>query len=306
MEKQIGIVILNYNTFDETEDLIKSIKQNTRMPYKIYLVDNCSTDGSYIKFKERYEGNNKIRVMKTSSNNGYSAGNNIGIKAAIEDNMEYLIIVNSDVILLNEAFDILCDALEQNIDCAIVGPEIYDKEKKYKVQYARSKLTLSTFLFSKHPLCDIKIIASKYSKEIQFDKNKEFKFHGMVSGCCFATKTSYFRDIGLFDEKIFLYYEEDILAYKVEKLGKKVIIENKAQIIHKEGASTSKKGDAFVQLYRWTSPLYVLKQYANVRSIWINLLTIVNFLLWLFLSIFSITHRKLMRKFVHQLYVTLN
>ena len=68
----IGIIILNYNTPRDTIKCIDSIKEKSNENYHIYLVDNASTDGSSLEFIRLYENDNKISIISSSSNLGYS------------------------------------------------------------------------------------------------------------------------------------------------------------------------------------------------------------------------------------------
>ena len=75
-----AIIILNYNDFTTTKEMIEQIKDYKILNH-IIIVDNCSTDDSYNILKK--EEKNNIEVIKTKSNNGYASGNNYGIKYAI-------------------------------------------------------------------------------------------------------------------------------------------------------------------------------------------------------------------------------
>ena len=101
--KSFAIIILNYNTFDDTVCCIESIrKYTTNDVYKIYIVDNNSLDKSGDKLAQKYEKDDEISVIISDVNLGFSGGNNIGIKSALNDGFEYVYLLNSDIILLLE------------------------------------------------------------------------------------------------------------------------------------------------------------------------------------------------------------
>ena len=78
-EYKTACVILNYNDASTTLDLLRKIQHYKVLNY-IVIVDNCSTDDSIEKIQQ-YVSNN-IYLLKSSSNGGYGAGNNIGIRYA--------------------------------------------------------------------------------------------------------------------------------------------------------------------------------------------------------------------------------
>lgn len=107
----IGIVILNFNGWDMTMNCIESIRKSCKISYKIYIVDNASTIQMTKKFKLLIDNSYDCELLINQKNRGYSAGNNVGIKRALEDNCEYILISNNDVIFKNESIENLCSYL---------------------------------------------------------------------------------------------------------------------------------------------------------------------------------------------------
>ena len=118
-----GIVILNYNDFETTKEILDRIKEFNILD-KVILVDNNSTDDSYNKLK-KYESN-KIVVINSGVNKGYSYGNNIGVKALINENIDNIIISNPDIIFQEEDIIKLINRLEDE-NVAIIAPTVMEK-----------------------------------------------------------------------------------------------------------------------------------------------------------------------------------
>lgn len=295
---KIGIVVLNFNTWKETIECISSIKKCTvGIPYTIYIVDNASTDDSLEQLNVRLHMFPDAVLIPNHINQGYSTGNNVGIKQAIQDNCTVVYIVNSDVELLNNAFYIMTKELCSNENYMMIGPSIIDNENE-ESQLPRKKLTFWTFVFSRQPFCKVPIIKSKINRCLELPLLGNLVFDGSVSGCCFGMRAQDFMKINFFDENVFLYYEEDILAYKMKDIHKKAVVNVEARIWHKANVSTSKKGKAFVQFHRWLSALYLLKQYAKISRSKQILVAVWNTLTWSVLSIFSKQHRTLLIQFL--------
>ena len=290
MAKTIGIVVLNYNTFDETVKCVDSIREHTTVGYRIYIVDNASSDGSGDALFNKYRKYADVLVLRNTKNSGYSAGNNVGIKQAEKDGYEYIAIVNSDVELLNDAFSIMIDTLKKYPDVLMIGPSVRDNNGK-ESQIPRKKLTFKVFLLDRHPFCDILRRGTEPDRYYKVPASGVSTFFGSVSGCCFVIKSSDFRLINRFDENVFLYSEEDILAYKMESMQRKAAVNVDAKVWHKANISTNKKGNAFVHFHRWTSVLYLLTHYAHISKFKQILIVLWNTITWDLLSIVSKDYR---------------
>jgi hypothetical protein len=297
----IGIVVLNYRTPEKTIECVDSILKYTKKEFRVYVVDNHSEDGSFDRLKDYYIHINHICIISSNENGGYSKGNNIGIRRAVKDGAESIAVINSDVVLLNDAIDILYDNLFSNDDIGLVGPSIlYNNNEQ---QFARRKLDLKGFIYSKKPFYWISKNYSRNSyRNICWDKRaKLFIFPGMVSGCCFLIKSDIFKQIGFFDENIFLFHEEDVIAYKLEKISKKVGIVTDAKISHEESSSVGKNGLVFSRYHRVISSLYVLRVYAKLSRFKMVFPIITALSPFFLYSIFSKRYRSLCKNLYQQI-----
>lgn len=299
--KDIAIVILNYNTFDDTVACVDSIKRFTSgVSYKIYIVDNASPDKSGELLAAKYNGESNVEVLVSEKNKGFSGGNNIGIRAALKDGFEFVYLLNSDILLENDAFALMQEHFESNDDIAIVGPSIVDSVGKY-TQFARPGITLALYLICRRALVTLFPKLEKKLRFYSYNPEEDFVFEGMLNGCCFGMRADFVREYNCLDENIFMYYEEDILAHVMKRNGKKSCIVSKAKIIHNEGVATKKSSSdrmLFTRFYRWTSVLYVLKNYAKVNPLICRLISFVNVVEWRILSIRNRNYKDKLTAFV--------
>lgn len=292
-----GIVILNYNTSEETKKCVYSIRKFEKQ-YTIYIVDNCSSDHSWDDLYHTFHNDHDIVLLRASRNGGYSYGNNIGITKCLEDNCDIIYIVNSDIELLNSTFTIMTKTLINNPHCMIIGPSVVDNHGN-EVQLAKKKLTLRNFIYGRHPFCNISFFKKKVDRLYDIPVNQRFFiFQGMASGCCFGIRATDFKQIHYFDENVFLYYEEDILICKLASHERKAIIDHDAKVWHKESVSTKKSGFAFIRYHRWNSVTYYLYEYLQLNFFIRTLIFIWNTVTWLLLSIRSRTYRELLHDFI--------
>lgn len=301
--KKVAIVILNYNTFEDTIVCVDSIKEHTKgVAYKIYIVDNASPDKSGFQLHAKFEKNSDVIVILSESNLGFSGGNNVGIHAALKDGCDYIYLLNSDIILLNDAISIMQKSLESSSTAVVVGPSIFDNEKCY-VQYARTGISLVTYISSQRSVSTFFPMLNKCLRYYTYDSAKDYSFVGMVSGCCFGIRSDFVKRNNCLDDNVFMYYEEDILAHLIKKSGKRSLIASKAQVIHNEGSSTKKSCSdrlLFTRFYRWTSVLYVLKKYANVNGFLCRAISLQNILIWFLLSLVEKNYKRKFHDFIRE------
>ncbi len=219
-----AIIILNYNDSENTKLLVQDIKKYKVLDY-IVIVDNKSTDDSLEKLKVLES--DKIRLLEASQNNGYAAGNNVGIKYAIEKlNVDNLIISNPDIIVREKDIKILIDDLkDQNI--SVIAPVIKEPtniSRGWKLPTFISELVSNIPFIRRFEFLLLSYPTAKYQSDLT-DVD-------IVKGCFFIIKKEAIETIGLFDEHTFLYYEEIIMAKKLKDYGYKTYVDNRVTIIH--------------------------------------------------------------------------
>ena len=266
MKDKIGIIILNYNSYELVIKCVNSIiKHEKKTPYTIYIVDNASTDESLYKLRMKYSNFINIKIINTKINGGYSYGNNCGINEAKKDDVKYVVIANPDTYLENNAISILLEFIEKNKNVSIAGPEL--RQPDNQKQFARKKATFWRVIFDKFPFRYIKRIPINLKRTIEWEGKGNFIFDGMVAGCFFVVRIDDFSCIGLFDEDIFLYYEEAVIAYNLSKIGKKAAIVPEAKVFHDHSTSTKKEGMAFIYFYYRISEFLLLCKYVHINKL---------------------------------------
>ena len=153
-----GIVVLNYNTYDATIECISAIEKRIKCEYKIYLVDNASEESCKDKLKNKYSSNCNVNTIFLDKNLGYSGGNNVGISTAINEGASEILILNSDVIILNDIVSIMKKELSSMV--AIVGPKIYTPMRE-NGQFLRKNYTFASALTDKKPFYYVRKIFPK-------------------------------------------------------------------------------------------------------------------------------------------------
>lgn len=227
----VCLLIINYNDFNNTKRLISNVN-DYKLIDKIVVVDNKSTDNSYDELMKLNIP--KLDIILSDCNKGYSYAINIGLKYIETMTSDAKVFVsNSDIIIKSE------DDLKKLIETSnnklygVVGPVIDEHgvlNRGWKIP--------SPFIDALMNLVLVHNIVRKkriFYKDSHYD-NKE-SIVDVVSGCFFLVNLSDMKEINYFDDNVFLYYEENILAKRLAKINKKEAINNDVTIIHDHAAS---------------------------------------------------------------------
>ena len=295
----IGIIILNYNTAEDVMECVNSIHKTTKANYKIYVVDNKSTDGSVETLREKLRKDPLVELLVTDYNGGYSFGNNIGIKKAINDGAQYILISNPDVVYYDGAIDIMLADLISDSEIGVIGPSTPSLDQE-ESQLLRKVYTPSVYVFSKKPFLYLSKVFKGLKTEFAYPKDNSvmpYKFKGMVRGCSFLISSELFQSIGLFDDNVFLYSEEWIIAKKLSDLGLFCAYDTRAKALHKEATSTSQAGTGFQSYHLYLSAFYYLKEYTNCNKATLTAFYCQNMINYAIKSLRNDSYRALIGKF---------
>ena len=230
---KVGMIILNYNDYETTNDYLNKIK-NYKSLNKIIVVDNDSNDNSYDKLKKFKH--DKVEVIKTDSNKGYAYGNNYGIKYLNEKyDVDYIIISNPDITVTDKTIERLKNDLDNNSDIALVAPVINQLEEKirgWRLPTIKDEILSNINWYHKKVEQNLRYAPEKYTGNLTRVE--------VVSGCFFMVRKDILDLIGNFDEGTFLYYEENIMGQKLKTIEKKTFIDNEAEVTHNLSVSVDK------------------------------------------------------------------
>ena len=269
---KVGMVILNYNDYETTRKYIDNIKKY-KVLNEIVIVDNNSTDGSYEKLSNLKD--NKISVIKTDKNKGYAYGNNVGINYLNEQaNVDYIIISNPDIILEEKDINKLKKDLDDNKDISLVAPvikQLGEEIRGWRLPNLKNEI-----------LQNINYFHRKAKKELLYKEDKyksKLTKVDVVPGCFFMIRKEILNLIGNFDESTFLYYEENIIGYKLKTINKKTCIDNSVTITHDLSVSVDKSFNS-IKKYKILkdSQKYYVKYYLKANFFGMILLRLTYYI----------------------------
>lgn len=231
----VALVVLNYNDYETTSQFVTSIRDYESIG-KIIVVDNCSTDDSYIQLCTLQS--EKVDVLRTEANRGYASGNNFGVRYALQQyGPEYIIISNPDVEFKAEIIDILREKAEQKENMGVITC-IMNCISGIQLESAWKKPRYRDYLISSMPLTN-RLIGSIMTYS-QAELAGEVVEVDAVPGSFFMISARAFVDVDGMDERTFLYCEESILAARLHQKGYRNYLVTTAEYIHKHSVSINK------------------------------------------------------------------
>lgn len=273
----IGIVVVNYNTWEISIECVNSIEKTCTLPYHIYIVDNCSVNDSFEKLKMKLDNNPNVTVVLLQKNGGYGYGLNCGGKIAINDGCDAVIASNNDIIYLNNSIEQMYKVLEEDETIGIVCVQQLTILGDNMVSAIKNSDTAWSIALMFFPLCRI-IFAKQFIAQKKLLRENTLQKVFCPNGGCYMFRSKVLEDIGYYDENIFLYAEENIIGKKIEAKKYNVVLCPKARVIHSHRQTTG-NDISLMQLRMASSILYYGKEYLK----W-NILQENSFKIWFYIN----------------------
>lgn len=220
-QSKIAVILLNWNGEEDSLACIESLKKQT-IRYDLIAVDNGSADNFVSVVKKQIP---KINLLENSENLGFSGGVNTGIRYALEKDYEYVALINNDAKPDKTWLEELLRVAEERKAGIVTGRLLKtdgtidstgDMYTSWGLPYPRGRNDSDSGIYN----------------------HVEEVFAG--SGGASLYNMDMLREIGLFDEDFFAYYEDVDLSFRAQLAGWKVLYTPKAIAYHKIGASSAK------------------------------------------------------------------
>lgn len=250
----VGIILVNFNGAADTIECIESISEMNYNNYKVFVVDNNSSDDSVKRLSDAKKSL-LFEFITLKENNGFSAGNNVGICAALEAGVDYVLLLNNDTIVTK---DFLSNLMKKAPAESVVTGVIYYAGNHQKLWYAGGSFDIKTAKVSQMGLGMEQCVLPREPFEVTF-----------ISGCCMCIPVSVIKEVGFLDEMYFLYEEDADYCYRIVKKSKRIYCIPEAVLYHKVSSSTTKteKMSPITQYYMVRNKfLFVSKYYRGISK----------------------------------------
>lgn len=262
-------VVLNYNDSETTSAMVRSVSGYECLD-GIVVVDNHSTDDSPMRLKELEGG--KIHVIFTRKNGGYGYGNNMGIRYAKKRlEADFVLVANPDVEVTESCIRAMQGALKEEKDCGVVSAMVKGPDGTFQV----SCWKVGGFFAD---LLDTGLVTRRlFGPWLGDNRWKHARTSKLwvdaVPGSLFLARISCLMECGLYDEGVFLYYEEKILAQKLRAKGYSTLLLTGESYVHRHSVSIDKSVGSVLkkQAIQHRSKLYYYARYLRVPPVFLLL-----------------------------------
>lgn len=258
----LSIIIVNWNTRDLLADCLQSVYDTVHdLTFEVFVVDNASSDGSAAMVRERFPD---VRLIENAENVGFARANN---QAIAQSQGEYVLLLNSDTVLLPGAVHGLIEYLQGQSGIGAVGPTMLNPDGTLQNSYGRLPALLDEILgpylldsFTK-PWG-----AHRWHSAETYSSSASPKVVDRVSFACVLICRETLIDVGTLDESYWLYSEDYDWFLRVKRAGWRVVHIPSASVVHHWGGSSQHRPLwASCMLYR-AKLIYFRKHYGSVSE----------------------------------------
>lgn len=276
----LSIIIVNYNSKELLKNCVDSIyAQSMNIPFDVWIVDNNSSDDSLKAVETNYP---QVNIIKNKENLGFAYANN---QAILKTRADYILLLNPDTVVTDNALEKMVKFMKNNPDVGIAGCRILNEDGSLQLACRRSIPTPKVAFFRLTGLSKLfpksKTMAQYNLTYLDPDETHEVD---AVSGSFLMIRKSVIDDIGMLDERFFMYGEELDWCLRAKQNGWKVIYYPRAQITHYKGqCSKSNSRKAAFEFYR-SMYLFHKKHFAPDHSLLTNYFIYFGIVLKMFSS----------------------
>lgn len=220
----VYIIILNWNQLELTLDCLDSLAQQDYPSFQVVVVDNGSTDGSSAMLRERFPG---ATILEIPENIGYSPGNNVGIKHALEQGADYMFLLNNDTVVDPHMLSHLVTVAESEPGIGMTGPTMLYFDEPEVIWCAGAGVDWRNG-------ATVRLLADQSLSLVEQAACQDVDF---ISSCAVCIKSCVCHAIGLMDDRYFIYYDETDWFARASAAGWRSVYVPWAKIWHKVSAT---------------------------------------------------------------------
>ena len=254
----VAVIVLNWNGLADTLACLASLTELDYSDYEVLIVDNGSTDGSVAAIREHFS---EVAVIENGTNLGFTGGNNVGLRHALDREADYVLLLNNDTEVAPDFLSRLIEAMEARPTAGAAGPLIYYHDRPDVIWSAGGEVDWRRG--------QTRMLGLDQRDVGQFGQQpREVDF---VSGCAMLVRRSALEQVGLLDERFFVYYEEVEWCVRMRRAGFQILCVPQAHVWHR--IAPQRQADSpTVHYYMTRNRLLLLKVIRAGWGVWLNTL----------------------------------
>lgn len=262
----VAIILVNWNGKTDTIECLDSVMKLSLQDINVstIVVDNGSSDDSVSGIERKFP---QVIIQKSPENLGFTGGNNIGIKHAMEHGADFIWLLNNDTVVDRLSLQKLLDAAGETHG-AMFGSKIYfypgkefhfdrykESQRGHVLWYAGGVVDWNNMYASHRGVDEVDLG--------QYDKIEKTQF---ITGCSMLIRRDVIESIGSLDEKFYAYFEDLDYCLKAGKKGFRCWYVPQSIVWHKNAGSTSRPGNPTQDYYFTRNRLLIGMRYAPLRT----------------------------------------
>ncbi|NCI48047.1 glycosyltransferase family 2 protein [Sediminibacterium soli] len=254
MTTRVAVILVNWNSFDVTNDCILSLKQCSGPAFTAIVVDNGSIDGSADRLAKSHPD---IVLLRSEKNLGFTGGNNLGFAYSLANGFSFSMMLNNDTFVAPDFIQHLVNYMDAHPEAGIIQPRIHFNHNRNLLWNGGSYYNRWLGYF--YTSGENKLPASKHLVIKQVD---------WITGCAFFVRNDILRKTGLLADNMFIYSEDVDLSLRIRSLGYKLVYHPDSIVYHIAGMSNKSKVkgkegvvNPIVHYLNQRNRIWVLKKY---------------------------------------------
>ena len=214
------VVLLNWNSLDETRTAVASVAQMDYPNFRILIVDNGSQDGSTRELRELVD--EKVDLLESPTNTGYTGGCNLGMERALATGAKYVWLLNNDAVVAPSTLSSIVALAETDDRIGLVTPQIAALDED-RVTFAGGVISVKDGLYNE---THDPVVAAEWAAR--------YPSAGLVIGTAMLVPTELVRTIGMLDPSFFAYFEDIDYSARSAMAGFRNVVDPNSVVRHLE------------------------------------------------------------------------
>lgn len=260
---KISCVVLNYNDSPTTIEQVERIRGYQCLDY-VVVVDNCSADDSVEQLKLLED--EKVILLQAETNGGYGAGNNLGIRYSCDQlHMTHVMIANPDTEFSEECINAMAAVFQKQPKVGVVAASMTDHSEGNQPKAWPLRPFLKS-LMAAGPVCR-RAFHEVLNYPPEYLERKKAVYVDVVHGSMLMVDGQKMTDCGGYDERVFLYEEENILGFRMKQKGYRTVLLLNQSYLHHNSVSVSKTFQSLEdrQKLRHSSMMFYFENYLEIN-----------------------------------------
>jgi GT2 family glycosyltransferase len=250
----VSVVVLNSNRADDCLSCLASLRNASQVGIRIMVLDYGSSAQSLAAIRSALPGGQLVQLQE---NRGYAGNNNVGLRLALDQGAAWILLLNEDTTVAADCLGHLVRTGESDRTIGMVGPMVYHADEPNIIQSAGGRLDSTSWCTT--------LVGGNEVDRGQFGVARDVDW---ISGCAMLVQRAMVEQVGMLDERFFLYWEEVDWCVRARRQGWRIVHVPAAKIWHK-GVQRVYRPHPSVIYYSTRNRLMFLAKHGAPRSAWV-------------------------------------